>query len=67
MTIFAPDPIPPAELTPKQAQAWLRGFRDGQITGPESADVITPYDVDEEAELYEAWASGMDAADDARA
>lgn len=67
MTTTIHGPTPPAGLTPEQAKAWLRGYRDGQITGPESADVITPYDVDEVPDLYEAWASGMDAADDTSA
>jgi hypothetical protein len=62
MTLISFEPSPPEGLTQKQAEAWLLGYYHGQITGPESLQVVTPYDVDEEADLYEAWADGMDAA-----
>jgi hypothetical protein len=65
MRIIRLQPTPPEGLTPKQAEAWVRGYQDGQITGPESMVVVTPYDVDEEADLYEAWQEGMYAADGA--
>ncbi len=62
MSVIIPEPTPPEGLTPEQAEAWALGFHHGQTTGPESLDVITPYDVDDQADLYEAWADGMDAA-----
>lgn len=46
--------------TDAEREAWIRGYRDGQITGQDSLEVITPYDVD--TPLYEAWQAGYDAA-----
>ncbi|MCH2238446.1 MAG: hypothetical protein MK060_11240 [Blastomonas sp.] len=57
------EPVPPEGLSPEQADAWRRGYRDGQIEGVESLLVVTPYDVDDQADLYEAWYDGLMAAD----
>lgn len=60
--IGEPPPKPPQHYSDEQQKAWWRGYNDGQITGPDSLEVFTPYDVDDEAELYEAWQAGYDAA-----
>ena len=41
-------------------EAYMRGLRDGRITGFDSMLVVSPYDVDLEASLYEAWQDGVD-------
>lgn len=56
------NPVPPEQYSDAEKEAWLRGYNDGWITGEESLAVITPYDVDEQSSLYEAWDAGMDAA-----
>lgn len=52
---------PPEHYTAEMKAAWRRGYHDGQTTGIDSLEVITPYDVDEEGDLYEAWQAGYDA------
>jgi hypothetical protein len=56
-------PKAPDHYSEAEKSAWVRGYRDGQVTGEESLHMISPYDVDgEEAPLYEAWQAGYDAA-----
>lgn len=52
----------PAHYSLEEAIAWTRGWEDGRITGEASQFIVTPYDVDNEAALYEAWQAGYDAA-----
>lgn len=57
-------PAPPSHFSAEEKDAWLRGYNDKLMSGDyeESLNLITPYDVDEEAALYEAWEVGCDAA-----
>lgn len=61
MRIIPLNPVPPPDLSEAEKAAWLRGWHDGAAEGEDSLEVITPYDVDRESALYEAWEAGADA------
>lgn len=54
-------PVPPEDYSDAERTAWLRGWDDGSITGPNSRFVFCPYDDEAEANLYEAWEAGFEA------
>lgn len=53
-------PVAPAQYSLDEAIAWTRGWQDAAAEGEESLWHISPYDVDEESTLYEAWQAGFD-------
>ncbi len=63
MRILELHPTPPDRYSDAEKEAWLRGYWDQQNAGEgeDSLHVITPYDVDEEEQLYEAWEAGREA------